>query len=120
MYWIVKLVILFLLQARSRKVEAARDAMFSGERINFTENRAVLHIALRNRGNSSINVEGKDVMPGVRAVLDHMKEFTTQVRLNSLNLFKLYYPRIKVFYSTLYYLMGWICPINFNINDAVC
>ena len=53
--------------------------MFSGERINFTENRAVLHIALRNRSNNPILVDGKDVMPGVNAVLDHLKEFTQQV-----------------------------------------
>ncbi|CAL4107730.1 unnamed protein product, partial [Meganyctiphanes norvegica] len=65
--------------ARARKVEASRDAMFCGDKINFTENRAVLHIALRNRGNTPIMVEGQDVMPGVNAVLDHMKEFCGQV-----------------------------------------
>lgn len=53
--------------------------MFSGDHINITEDRAVLHTALRNRGSSAINVDGKDVMPDVRAVLDHMKEFTNQV-----------------------------------------
>lgn len=71
---------LLLELAKERKVEQARDAMFSGEKINFTEDRAVLHIALRNRKNSPINVNGKDVMPGVNAVLKHMREFTDAVR----------------------------------------
>ena len=61
-------------------MEESRDAMFSGQRINFTEDRAVLHIALRNRANSPIMVGGADVMPGVNAVLDHIKEFCGQVR----------------------------------------
>ncbi|XP_036333210.1 glucose-6-phosphate isomerase [Rhagoletis pomonella] len=65
--------------AKSRKVTQARDAMFSGEPINITENRAVLHVALRNRGNEPILVDGNDVMPLVRAELSHMKEFTNQV-----------------------------------------
>ncbi|XP_068244469.1 glucose-6-phosphate isomerase-like [Palaemon carinicauda] len=65
--------------ARARQVEASRDAMFSGEKINFTEDRAVLHIALRNRSNTPIMVAGADVMPGVNAVLDHMKEFCGKV-----------------------------------------
>lgn len=54
--------------------------MFSGKKINFTENRAVLHIALRNRSNKPIEVDGSDVMPEVNKVLGHMKEFTNQVR----------------------------------------
>ncbi|EGD75435.1 glucose phosphate isomerase a [Salpingoeca rosetta] len=66
--------------ARERGVEAGRDKMFSGEPINFTEGRSVLHIALRNRSNTPILVDGKDVMPSVNAVLDHMKEFTEAVR----------------------------------------
>ena len=53
--------------------------MFVGEKINFTENRAVLHTALRNRTNTPVMVDGKDVMPDVNAVLQHMKEFTNQV-----------------------------------------
>jgi glucose-6-phosphate isomerase len=65
--------------AKSRKVEAGRDSMFGGEKINFTEDRAVLHIALRNRSNKPIIVNGKDVMPAVNAVLDHMKEFCNEV-----------------------------------------
>lgn len=65
--------------AKARKIEEARDAMFKGEKINFTENRAVLHIALRNRANRKILVEGKNIVPDINAVLDHMKEFTNQV-----------------------------------------
>jgi len=65
--------------AKERKVDEAREAMFTGEKINFTEDRAVLHVALRNRGNLPIVVNGKDVMPDVNAVLDHMKQFCDQV-----------------------------------------
>ncbi|MPC25057.1 Glucose-6-phosphate isomerase [Portunus trituberculatus] len=65
--------------ARARKIEASRDAMFSGEKINFTEGRAVLHIALRNRTNTPIMVDGQDVMPNVNAVLAHMKDFCGKV-----------------------------------------
>lgn len=76
------------LQARAREIEAARNAMFNGEKINFTENRAVLHIALRNRNNTPILVDGKDVMPDVNAVLEHMKSFTNEVRfLLSIDIF---------------------------------
>nr|ABB76201.1 phosphoglucose isomerase [Colias meadii] len=70
---------LLLNLAKSRNVEKARDAMFAGEKINFTEDRAVLHVALRNRQNRPIMVNGKDVTPDVNAVLAHMKEFSTQV-----------------------------------------
>ncbi|CAH1738213.1 unnamed protein product [Aphis gossypii] len=65
--------------ARARKVEEARSAMFGGERINVTEKRPVLHVALRNRSNKPIVVDGHDVMPEVNNVLKHMKEFTEQV-----------------------------------------
>ncbi|XP_059477818.1 glucose-6-phosphate isomerase [Neocloeon triangulifer] len=65
--------------ARARKVDSARSAMFSGQKINFTEGRAVLHIALRNRSNTPIVLDGADVMPDVNAVLAHMKEFTESV-----------------------------------------
>lgn len=61
--------------AKSRGVEAARDNMFSGSKINYTEDRAVLHVALRNRSNTPIKVVGKDVMPEVNRVLDKMKSF---------------------------------------------
>ena len=57
------------------------DAMFSGEKINFPENRAVLHTALRNRGNIPVFVDGKNVMPEINAVLAKMKKFAEAVRL---------------------------------------
>uniref|UniRef100_UPI003AAE9B93 glucose-6-phosphate isomerase b isoform X3 n=1 Tax=Centroberyx gerrardi TaxID=166262 RepID=UPI003AAE9B93 len=66
--------------AKSRGVEAAREKMFSGEKINFTEGRAVLHVALRNRSNTPIMVGGKDVMPDVNKVLQQMKGFCHRVR----------------------------------------
>ena len=59
------------------------EAMFSGEKINFSENRAVLHVALRNFSDEPIYVDGQDVMPGVRSVLHHIKEFTEAVRSGS-------------------------------------
>ncbi|MDR0534194.1 MAG: glucose-6-phosphate isomerase [Verrucomicrobiales bacterium] len=61
-------------------VKGWTEKMFSGEKINFTENRSVLHIALRNRSNRPIHVDGKDVMPEVNAVLKHMREFSDSVR----------------------------------------
>jgi len=70
---------LLLALAESRGVADAREAMFTGQKINITEDRAVLHTALRNRSNKPILVDGKDVMPEVNAVLAHMKEFTNQV-----------------------------------------
>ena len=54
-------------------LKQAIDAQFSGERINQTENRPVLHTVLRNRSNRPITVDGKDVMPEVNAVLEQMK-----------------------------------------------
>lgn len=66
--------------AKSRGVETARDNMFSGSKINYTEDRAVLHVALRNRSNTPIKVDGKDVMPEVNRVLDKMKSFCQRVR----------------------------------------
>lgn len=66
--------------ARFRNLEGWRDRMFRGERINSTENRPVLHVALRNRSNRPILVDGSDVMPSVNRVLDQMKRFTTSVR----------------------------------------
>ncbi|KAJ6221040.1 hypothetical protein RDWZM_006852 [Blomia tropicalis] len=61
--------------ARNRGVESMRDAMFNGERINFTENRAVLHVALRNQSNKPILVDGVDVMADVNRVLAKMEQF---------------------------------------------
>uniref|UniRef100_A0A8C4IKQ8 Glucose-6-phosphate isomerase n=1 Tax=Dicentrarchus labrax TaxID=13489 RepID=A0A8C4IKQ8_DICLA len=66
--------------AKSRGIEAAREKMFSGDKINFTEGRAVLHVALRNRSNTPIMVDGKDVMPDVNKVLEKMKGFCHRVR----------------------------------------
>jgi glucose-6-phosphate isomerase len=66
--------------ARACDVESWREAMFTGEKINTTENRAVLHTALRQQTEGPILVDGTDVMPGVRAVLQHMHEFSTSVR----------------------------------------
>ena len=56
------------------------DAMFRGDKINITENRAVLHVALRAPKGESILVDGKDVVPGVHAVLDKMADFSNRVR----------------------------------------
>jgi len=69
--------------AQACDVEGMRDKMFGGEAINFTENRAVLHVALRNRSNIPILVNGKDVVPDVNAVLAQMRDFTTSVRSGS-------------------------------------
>jgi glucose-6-phosphate isomerase len=66
--------------ARQEGLPEKIAAMFSGEKINVTENRAVLHVALRNRGNRPIQVDGRDVMPDVIRVLGQMRAFTDQVR----------------------------------------
>jgi glucose-6-phosphate isomerase len=66
--------------ARQARVFDWRDRMMSGEKINRTENRAVLHVALRNRSNRPILVDGKNVMPEVNAVLAKMRDFTDRVR----------------------------------------
>ena len=66
--------------AKACDVEAKRDAMFAGEIINTTEQRAVLHTALRNRANSPVIVAGRDVMPDVNAVLAAMTRFADEVR----------------------------------------
>ena len=62
------------------KVEELRDKMFRGDKINFTENRSVLHIALRRPANLPLIVEGHDLMPEVEATRQHMKTFSEQVR----------------------------------------
>jgi glucose-6-phosphate isomerase len=66
--------------ARATDVEGWRDRMLQGEKINATENRAVLHTALRNRSGRPVLVDGQDVMPGVHAVLEKMQGFTGQLR----------------------------------------
>jgi glucose-6-phosphate isomerase len=66
--------------AEESGLRARIDAMFSGEKINITENRAVLHVALRAPKSESIFVDGEDVVPGVHAVLDKMAAFADRVR----------------------------------------
>lgn len=60
-------------------VKEATEKMFTGEKINGTEDRAVLHVALRNRDNTPITVDGKDVMPEVNEVLERMQRFTGRI-----------------------------------------
>jgi glucose-6-phosphate isomerase len=72
-------VALLMQLARECSVNKAIEAMFSGEIINVTEGRPVLHIALRNRSNTPIYVDGKDVMPDVNRVLEHMKTFSEAI-----------------------------------------
>ena len=65
--------------AKESALDEAINAMFTGEKINRTENRAVLHTALRNRSNTPVLVDGKDVMPEVNAVLAKMRAFCDRV-----------------------------------------
>ncbi len=65
--------------AHECKLKEAMEAMFGGKEINHTEQRAVLHTALRNRSNSPVKVDGKDVMPAINKVLAKMKLFTGKV-----------------------------------------
>jgi glucose-6-phosphate isomerase len=71
---------LLLALAETAGLRARIDAMFSGEKINVTEQRAVLHVALRAPRGTRILVDGQDVVPGVHAVLDRMADFSTRVR----------------------------------------
>ena len=71
---------LLLELARERDVPAWIEKMFAGEKINTTEDRAVLHVALRNRSNRPIRVDGVNVMPEVSAVLARMRAFTDRLR----------------------------------------
>lgn len=73
------MTLLFDLARQARVAEHAEE-MFSGQKINFTENRAVLHTALRNRSETPVFVDGQDVMPWVRAVLEKMRNFSEAVR----------------------------------------
>ncbi len=66
--------------AEDAGVPALMAAMFEGRRINVTENRAVLHIALRNRSSRPIMVDGQDVMPGIRAILERMRGMAERIR----------------------------------------
>ncbi|CAM3985607.1 glucose-6-phosphate isomerase [Mucilaginibacter galii] len=74
-----KCIALLIQLAKECRLNDAIAAMFSGEVINATEQRPVLHIALRNQSNTPILVDGKDVMPDVNGVLQHMKEFSEAV-----------------------------------------
>jgi glucose-6-phosphate isomerase len=71
---------LLLQLAEQSGLRARIDAMFAGEKINTSEKRAVLHVALRSSKRQSILVDGEDVVPGVHAVLDRMTDFSNQVR----------------------------------------
>jgi glucose-6-phosphate isomerase len=71
---------LLLQLAKESGLRGKMEAMFSGEKINTTENRAVLHVALRAPKGTSILVDGKNVVPEVHAVLDKMGEFSNRVR----------------------------------------
>ena len=75
-----KTVKLLVSLAEQAGLPAAVERMFGGEKINFTERRAVLHTALRNRSDRPVLVDGKDVMPGVRRVLEQMRRFSEAVR----------------------------------------
>lgn len=72
-------IALLIQLAKECKLDQAIEAMFKGEAINRTENRAVLHTALRNLSGTPVFVDGKDVMPEVNAVLEHMKTFSEAV-----------------------------------------
>lgn len=71
---------LLLALAEQANLRKAIDSMFTGEKINTTENRAALHTALRNMSEISVNVDETDVMPEVRLVLDKIKDFSENVR----------------------------------------
>ncbi|CAM3837239.1 glucose-6-phosphate isomerase [Deinococcus saxicola] len=71
---------LLLALAHETGVEVKRDAMFAGQRINVTENRAVLHTALRQPRGATVMVDGQDVVPDVYEVLDRMAKFADSVR----------------------------------------
>lgn len=66
--------------AKEANLEQLREGMFKGEHINFTEDRAVYHVALRNVTNQPMQVDGQSVVEDVNSVLEHMKEFSEQVR----------------------------------------
>lgn len=70
--------------AREADIKGWTEKMFTGEKINITEKRAVLHVALRNRSNTPIMVDGKDVMPEVNRVLEQMRVFSESVRSGQL------------------------------------
>lgn len=66
--------------ARNANLEKARDDMFAGKKINLTEQRAVLHTALRTPQNEHVFVDGIDIVPKIHEVLNHMRAFTSQIQ----------------------------------------
>ena len=74
-----KTIALLMQLSRECGLKQAIEAMFKGDRINETEDRAVLHVALRNLSNSPMMTDGQDVMPDINAVLNHMEEFSDLV-----------------------------------------
>ena len=72
-------IALLIQLAKECQLGVAIKAMFSGEKINETEGREVLHTALRNQSGKPVLVDGKDVMPQINAVLDHMESFTNEI-----------------------------------------
>lgn len=76
-----KTISLLMDLARESGIKEWTEKMFSGEKINHTENRAVLHTALRNRGKEPVFVDGKDVMPEVKSELAKMREYSEAIRL---------------------------------------
>lgn len=88
-------------------VAAYAKKMFAGEKINSTEGRSVLHVALRNVSNTPILVDGKDVMPDVNAVLQHLREFSESVR-TGMSHCNLCISNFKGNYSCQVY---WIAPV---------
>ena len=75
-----KTMSLLLALARDTRVEAQRDAMFAGDKVNRTEQRAALHTALRKPRSEKLLLDGKDIIPDIHAVLDRMGVFTERVR----------------------------------------
>jgi glucose-6-phosphate isomerase len=75
-----KTMALLLELARASGLEAKREAMFTGEKINITEDRAVLHTALRAARDADVQIDGQNVIPGVYAVLDNMAVFADKIR----------------------------------------
>ncbi len=66
--------------AKERRIEEHRDKLFSGARVNFTEDRSALHVALRNCSNKPVVVDGLNVMTEIKKVLARMKGFTNAIR----------------------------------------
>ncbi|WP_428357522.1 glucose-6-phosphate isomerase [Methyloprofundus sp.] len=77
-------IVLLLNLAKSRGLKSHIEDMFTGKRINKTENRAVLHTALRNRSNEPVYVDGVDVMPGINQALEKMRKFCDRVHSGEL------------------------------------